>query len=88
MGSALVVAAAYIAGALIPVLPVVIGATTALFSVLTAGVVVIVVSAILSFLSGMDIARRIFLNLAILTIAVSVTYAIGVFAKHLWGIAL
>jgi VIT1/CCC1 family predicted Fe2+/Mn2+ transporter len=88
MGSALVVAAAYIAGALIPVLPVVFGATTALVSILTAGVVVIVVSAILSFLSGMDIARRILLNLGLITIAVSVTYAIGVFAKRLWGIAL
>jgi VIT1/CCC1 family predicted Fe2+/Mn2+ transporter len=88
MGSALLVAAAYIAGALIPVLPVIFGATTALVSVLTAGVVVIVVSAILSFLSGMDIARRVVLNLAIITIAVSATYAIGVFAKRLWGIAL
>jgi hypothetical protein len=36
----------------------------------------------------MDITRRIVLNLAIITIAVSVTYAIGVFAKRLWGIAL
>jgi len=88
IGSALLVATAYIAGALIPVLPVIFGATTALFSVLTAAVVVIVVSAILSFLSGMDIARRILLNLAIISIAVSVTYVIGVFAKRLWGIAL
>jgi VIT1/CCC1 family predicted Fe2+/Mn2+ transporter len=88
IGSALLVAAAYIAGALIPVLPVVFGSSTALFSVLTAGVVVIVVSAILSFLSGMDVTRRILLNLAIVTIAVSVTYGIGVFAKRLWGIAL
>ncbi len=36
----------------------------------------------------MDIARRILLNLIILSIAVSVTYGIGVFAKHLWGIAV
>jgi vacuolar iron transporter family protein len=87
-GSAVVVGTAYIAGALIPVLPVIFGATTAVVSVLTAGVVVIIVSAILSFLSGMDIARRILLNLAMITIAVSVTYGIGVFAKRLWGIAL
>jgi vacuolar iron transporter family protein len=88
MGSALVVGAAYIAGAVIPVLPVLFGATNALYSVLTAGVMVVVVSTILSFLSGMDITRRILLNLAIITIAVGVTYGIGVFAKHLWGIAL
>lgn len=86
--SALVVGAAYLAGAVVPVLPVVFGATNALFSVLTAGLMVIVVSTILSFLSGMDINRRILLNLAIIAIAVSITYGIGVFAKHFWGIAL
>jgi vacuolar iron transporter family protein len=88
IGSALVVGAAYVTGAIVPVLPVVFGATSALCSVFTAGLMVIVVSTILSFLSGMDITRRIVLNLAIITIAVSVTYAIGVFAKRLWGIAL
>ena len=88
IGSALVVATAYVAGAIVPVLPVVFGATSALFSIVTAGLMVIVVSTILSFLSGMDVTRRIVLNLAIITIAVSVTYGIGVFAKRLWGIAL
>lgn len=88
IGSALVVGAAYIAGAIIPVLPVVFGATNALFSVLTAGLMVIIVSTILSFLSGMDVVRRILLNLAIIAIAVSVTYGIGVFAKRFWGIAV
>ena len=88
IGSALVVGTAYIAGAIVPVLPVIFGATSALFSVLTAGLMVIVVSTILSFLSGMDVTRRILLNLAMITIAVSVTYGIGVFAKHLWGITL
>ena len=88
IGSALVVGTAYIAGAVVPVLPVIFGATSALYSVLTAGLMVIVVSTILSFLSGMDIMRRILLNLIILTIAVGVTYGIGVFAKHLWGIAV
>jgi VIT1/CCC1 family predicted Fe2+/Mn2+ transporter len=88
IGSAVVVGTAYIAGAIIPVLPVLFGAANALYSVLTAGLMVVVVSTILSFLSGMDITRRILLNLAIISIAVSVTYGIGVFAKHLWGIAL
>ncbi|HKY73390.1 MAG TPA: VIT1/CCC1 transporter family protein [Nitrospira sp.] len=88
IGSAVVVGSAYIAGAMIPVLPVFFGATNALFSVLTAGLMVIFVSTILSFLSGMAVIRRILLNMAIITIAVSVTYGIGVFAKRLWGIAL
>lgn len=88
LASALVVGSAYLTGAVVPVLPVVIGATTALFSILTAGLMVILVSTILSFLSGMDIKRRIALNLLILTVAVSVTYGIGLLAKQLWGISV
>lgn len=88
LGSALVVGAAYITGALVPVLPVLIGAKDALLSVITAGLMVILVSTILSFLSGMDIKRRILLNLAIITVAVSVSYGIGVLAKSVWGISV
>jgi VIT1/CCC1 family predicted Fe2+/Mn2+ transporter len=72
----------------VPVLPVLIGAEDALFSVITAGLMVIFVSTILSFLSGMDIKRRIVLNLVIITVAVSVSYAIGIVAKNYWGIAV
>lgn len=86
--SALMVGSAYLMGAVVPVLPVLIGAQDAMSSVLTAGLMVIVVSTILSFLSGMDIKRRIALNLIIITIAVSVSYAIGVLAKQLWGLSV
>ena len=88
IGSAVVVGVAYITGAIVPVLPVLIGAKDALFSVITAGLMVILVSTILSFLSGMDIKRRILLNLAIITVAVSVSYGIGVLAKSVWGVAV
>ena len=88
LGSAVVVGVAYITGALVPVLPVLIGAKDALFSLLTAGLMVIFVSTILSFLSGMDIKRRIVLNLVIITVAVCVTYAIGLAAKNFWGISI
>jgi vacuolar iron transporter family protein len=88
LSSALVVGSAYLAGAVVPVLPVLFGADDPLFSVLTAGLMVIVVSTILSFLSGMDVQRRITLNLVIIAIAVSVTYAIGLLAKQLWGISV
>ncbi|HEU4686164.1 MAG TPA: VIT1/CCC1 transporter family protein [Nitrospira sp.] len=88
LSSAAVVGGAYLVGAMVPVLPVLIGAKDAVFSVLTAGLMVIVVSTILSFLSGMDVKRRVILNLGIITVAVSVTYAIGLLAKSLWGIAL
>jgi len=88
LSSALVVGSAYLTGAVVPVFPVLIGATDALFSVLTAGLMVVLVSTILSFLSGMDIRRRILLNLVIITVAVSISYGIGIVAKNYWGIAL
>jgi VIT1/CCC1 family predicted Fe2+/Mn2+ transporter len=88
LSSALVVGSAYMMGAVVPVLPVLIGAQDAMFSVLTAGLMVIVVSTILSFLSGMDIKRRIALNLIIITVAVSVSYGIGLLAKQLWGVSV
>ena len=88
LGSAAVVGIAYVTGALVPVLPVLVGAKDALFSVLTAGLMVIVVSTVLSFLSGMDVKRRIVLNLAIIMVAVCVSYGIGLAAKQIWGIAV
>jgi len=88
LASAFVVGSAYLTGAVVPVLPVLIGATDATFSVIAAGLMVILVSTILSFLSGMDVKRRIVLNLLIITVAVSVTYAIGLLAKQLWGISV
>ncbi|MCC6139454.1 MAG: VIT1/CCC1 transporter family protein [Nitrospira sp.] len=88
LSSALVVGSAYLLGAIVPVFPVLIGATDARFSVLTAGLMVVLVSTILSFLSGMDIKRRIMLNLAIIAVAVSISYGIGIVAKNYWGIAL
>lgn len=86
--SALVVGAAYFAGALVPVLPVLLGATTALASILTASLMVILVSTVLAFLAGMDIRRRIVLNVTIIAVAVVVSYGIGLTAKRLWGISL
>lgn len=86
--SAVVVGCSYFLGALVPVLPVLLGAKTALFSILTAGGIVILVSTLLAFLSGMDVTKRIALNLAIITIAVSVTYGIGLLAKQYWGVSV
>jgi len=88
LNSALFVGGAYVIGALVPVLPLLFGAKDALVSVLTAGTMVILVSTILVFLSGMEMKRRIVLNLVIITVAVSVSYAIGLAAKQIWGIAV
>ncbi len=88
LASALVVGCSYFLGALVPVLPVLFGAKTALISLLTAGGIVVLVSTLLAFLSGMDVTKRIALNLVIITIAVSVTYGIGLLAKQIWGISV
>jgi vacuolar iron transporter family protein len=87
LASAALVGASYFAGALIPVLPVLAGARTALASALTAGSVIILVSVILAFLSGMDVKRRMALNVVITAAAVLVTYAIGAAAMAIWGIS-
>lgn len=86
--SAVVVGGSYFAGAMVPVLPVLLGAKTAVLSLVTAGGIVVMVSTLLAFLSGMDIRKRIALNLVIITIAVGVTYGIGLLAKQLWGISV
>lgn len=88
LSSAVVVGCSYFLGALVPVLPVLLGAKTALFSILTAGSIVILVSTLLAFLSGMDVMKRIALNLVIITVAVGVTYGIGIAAKALWGVSV
>src|SRR2546422_1798385 len=54
MSSALVVGANSFAGALVPVLPVLAGAKTALASVLTAGGLIALVSVVLALLSGLS----------------------------------
>jgi VIT1/CCC1 family predicted Fe2+/Mn2+ transporter len=86
--SALVVGVGYIAGALVPVLPVVFGAKGMFPTVVAAGVTIVVVSAIVAFLSGMDVQRRVVMNLVITGIAVVVTYSIGLLAKGVWGISV
>jgi len=70
------------------VLPVVFGAHSAWISVFAGGTVIIVVSMLLAFLSGMDVRRRIVTNLVIITAAVGITYLIGIATKALFGIAV
>ncbi len=88
LGSAVIVGTSYFAGAMVPLLPVLFGATDALFSLITAGSVIILVSMLLAFLSGMNIRRRILTNVVIISAAVSITYAIGRMVKALFGIAV
>ncbi len=88
LASAGVVGIGYLAGTLVPVLPVAFGARTVLPTALAAGVTTLLVSALLAFLSGMDVKRRMSINVVIVAAAVGVTYAIGVATKAAFGIAV
>jgi VIT1/CCC1 family predicted Fe2+/Mn2+ transporter len=88
LASSLVVGSSYLFGAMIPLLPIAFGAKSALFSLITAGTVITVMSMLLAFLSGMDVKRRILTNLVIIAAAVGITYAIGTVVKNMWGIAV
>ncbi len=88
VAAAALVGASYFGGAVVPVLPVLLGARGPFVSVVTAGVTILVVSLALAFLSGMAAGRRVFTNLVIIAAAVVVTYAIGSLVKAVWGVSL
>jgi VIT1/CCC1 family predicted Fe2+/Mn2+ transporter len=88
IASAAIVGCSYFVGALVPVLPVLFGARSVLPSVLAAGTLIVLVSVVLAFLSGMEVQRRVLTNVVIMVIAVMVTYVIGIATRLLWGISV
>ena len=86
--AAALVGASYFLGALIPILPVLLGARNLAASLLAAGGAVVIVSLVLAFLSGMEIRKRVLTNLALMAVAVGATYVIGSFARRMWGLAV
>ncbi|MBI3622349.1 MAG: VIT1/CCC1 transporter family protein [Nitrospirae bacterium] len=88
LGAAAIVGFGYFAGAVLPILPVLLGATTALASIVAGGLTILLVSMVLAFLSGMDVRRRMVVNLVIIAAAVGVSYAIGVAVRAVWGVGL
>jgi VIT1/CCC1 family predicted Fe2+/Mn2+ transporter len=86
LGSGVRVGVSYVVGAVVPLLPVLFGARTLLPSLLVAGGVIVLVSTILAFLSGMNVKRRILMNLGVIAAAVVISYLIGLVAKAVWGI--
>ena len=61
---------------------------TALPSLIAAGTVIVLVSMLLAFLSGMNVRRRIAMNLVIISAAVVITYVIGLATKALFGVSV
>lgn len=88
LASGVRVGVSYVIGAVVPILPVLFGARTLLPSLVVAGGVIVLVSAILAFLSGMNVKRRILMNLAIMAAAVAISYLIGLVAQSVWGISV
>ena len=86
LGSAIIVGISYLIGATVPILPVFLGAKSVVISWTCGGIMVIIVTMILSFISGMRIRRRVLINLAMVTIAVTGAYAIGILAKNFLGV--
>src|SRR3972149_2688367 len=86
--SATIVSIFYFFGSLVPILPVIFGATSPLYSVIVAGIIIIAVSYIVAFLSGMDALKRIETNLIIIALAVGITYGLGSFVQSFFGIAI
>jgi VIT1/CCC1 family predicted Fe2+/Mn2+ transporter len=84
---AVLVGVSYLLGALVPVLPVLLGARTVTVSLVSGAVVTVLVSTVLAFLSGMNLRRRLITNVVILASAVAITYVIGLAARRLLGIA-
>src|SRR5207247_9446306 len=88
LGAAAIVGIGYFVGAVVPVLPVVFGARTVLPTVVTGCAMSIAVSAIVAFISGMNVRRRIALNVVITGLAVIVTYVLGLLTKKLLGVEI
>ncbi|OGR48700.1 MAG: hypothetical protein A2X37_02905 [Elusimicrobia bacterium GWA2_66_18] len=84
--TALVVAFSYFIGSMVPLLPVVCGAASVLASIMTALAMVVLVSTFLAFLSGMDVKRRILINVTMIFGAAAFAYVIGRIARDIWGI--
>ena len=88
MTAAITVSISYFIGALFPVLPMLLGAADPVWSIVLGALMVVVVTMLLSFISGMEVQRRVFQNLLLVLIAVVVTYALGTGVKYFWEIAV
>lgn len=88
MTAAITVSISYFIGALFPVLPMLLGAADPVWSIVLGALMVVVVTMLLSFISGMEVQRRVFQNLLLVLIAVVVTYALGTGVRYFWEIAV
>ncbi len=86
--SAFIVGISYFLGAVVPLLPLFFGAGNLALSISAALVIIILVSYIIAFISGMSVSKRIATNIIVIVVAVSITYVIGLVAKNVLGISV
>lgn len=80
--AAVIVGVMYFIGALVPIIPFLLGAQTAWPSVIVSGILILCVSATLAFLSGMRIRRRLLMNGGLIALAVSISTLLGMFLER------
>ncbi|MEK7066816.1 MAG: VIT1/CCC1 transporter family protein [Patescibacteria group bacterium] len=88
MRNAVLVGVSYLIGAMIPILPVLIGAKSVFISIIASGAIIVFVSFFVAFISGMNIKRRVITNVVIIAMAVVVTYTMGIIVREIWGIRI
>jgi len=86
--SGVIVGVSYFIGSSFPLIPVLFGSRTPLPSVLTGGSMILLVSVTVAFLSGMDVKKRVLINLILIALAIGITYLIGVSVRRLAGIQI
>ncbi len=84
--AAIIVGITYLIGATFPLAPFILGATSPLWSIILSGSLILFVSAILAFVSGMHMRRRVVMNFMIVVIATVVSYGFGLFAQQWFGV--
>lgn len=84
--SSTIVGVSYIIGSIIPILPVFFGAKNVVLSFIISGLMIALISTAVSFISGMEVRKRIGLNLALILSAVIISFVIGTIAKSLFFI--
>lgn len=86
--ASVLVGTSYLMGAVFPILPVVLGATSPLWSLVVGGGMVLVATMVVSFISGMDVRQRVLQNLFLVFAAVGITYGLGTAVSHFFEIQL
>lgn len=83
LSSAILVGIFYLVGALVPIAPILLGAKSVFISVVAGALMIVAISFVVAFISGMNVKKRVLINLIIVATAVVITYLLGTIVKNL-----